>query len=142
MVSQSSVHGAIDGRACFKCGQGVGQANGVRYLGHDWCANCARGEAQARMPRAASAETTNGGKPAETPPLKDLPAAMQSMLKTMPMLSARGAGSSLGVACALGGPALLVIGLGLTFAFPATAMAGPTLTLSGAILMSAVVRRR
>ncbi len=42
--------------------------------------------------------------------------------------------------CAIGGPLLLLVGLGVVVAEPMT-IAGGTLTLTGAILISAVVQR-
>jgi len=151
-INARNVANGVVGHWCFKCGAGIASGEGVGYLGHHWCLKCARSEAKAReaLARKASNGTVNGASanngsgssngtanPSSPSPLA---AVVRAGLGGISEARIGAMSLTAGVVGAFGG-ILLLIGLVALCRTASTGLAGPTLTLAGAILLAAVVRR-
>lgn len=153
MTTQKTTHGAV-GHWCFKCGTSINSSDGVVYLGHHWCLNCARGEARAReallrkKAERAAASLDTGTDKASKKGTADPSASVKSQADdtapaAAPELQVRF--GNLVITSSLAGAAiggvLLSAGLVVLLWTAGVGLAGPALTLAGAILLAAVVRR-
>jgi len=153
MTTQKMTHGAV-GHWCFKCGTSINSSDGVVYLGHYWCLNCARGEARAReallrkKAEKAAASLDTGADKTSKKGTADPSASLESqdndtVPAAIPGIQVRV--GNLVITSSLAGAAigglLLSAGLVVLLWTAGAGLAGPALTLAGAILLAAVVRR-